>query len=128
VEVQGRARAKVVAVGPEVNPLNQTVLVRAAVTQGAGALRLGEFVQVRVVHAGARAAEGFSVPSAAVVRSAGRAHLFVETAAGLRALPVTVVSAGARESLVTGAVESGMRVAVEGTAALKAALLGGGAH
>jgi RND family efflux transporter MFP subunit len=125
VEVPGRARGTVVAIGAGVNPVNQTVPVRAAVTQGAQALRLGEFVQVTLVHAGAGAAQGFSVPSTAVVRSAGQAYLFVETPEGLRAQPVKVVSAGAQESLVAGALQPGMRIAVRGTAGLKAALLGG---
>ena len=128
VDVDGRAQAKVVAIGAGVSPDNQTVLIRATVTRGAQALRVGEFVQVTLRHVGGRGGEGFSVPGGAVVRAGGHAYVFVETEQGMRPEPVTVVSAGATLSLVTGtALRPGMRVAVEGTAALKAALLSGAA-
>ena len=129
VDVGGRARARVVAIGAGVSPENQTVLVRATVTGGTQALRVGEFVQVTLRHVAGQAGEGFGVPGAAVVRAGGRAYVFVETGQGIRAEPVTVISSGAAELLVTGsALRPGARIAVEGAAALKAALLAGGAR
>ena len=53
------------------------------------------------------------------MRAGGHAYVFVETEQGMRPEPVTVVSAGATLSLVTGtALRPGMRVEMVAVAAL----------
>lgn len=132
VEVPGRAHGTVVGIGASVDPDSQSVMVRASVVAaadaGAAGLRVGELVQATLRLDKGRAADLFSVPAAAVVRAGEQAWLFVETPQGMRAQPVSVLSTGAGRSLVSGGLQPGARIAVQGTAALKAALLAGGAQ
>lgn len=114
--------ARAIDFGPVVSD-SQTVTLRAEVTQGAGALRIGEALQVRVPFA---AGEGWSVPQGAVVRQDDKAHVFVRTPQGFVATPVQVQAAAGQSVLVTGTLKSGQDIATSSVIALKAAWLGKG--
>jgi len=127
VELPGTdAEARLSAIGQDVDPGNQTVLLRAEVTTGADKLRPGQFVEVRV--AAPASAEQYRVPAAAVIRSGERTVVFVATADGFRAVPVQVHGQQADTAVITGDLPADAKVAVAGLAAIKAAWqgLGGG--
>jgi cobalt-zinc-cadmium efflux system membrane fusion protein len=103
---------------------SQTVMLRAQVTQGAQALRLGEFVQVRVPFA--KSEEGWPVPVPAVVRQGDKAYVFVRTEKGFVAQPVTVLDSAGQALRIKGTLRPGQEIAVTSVIALKAAWLGKG--
>lgn len=120
-----QATGRIISIGRSADA-NQTVRVRAEITRGAGSLMPGQVVEA-VIAAGDEQARGaFSIPSAAVVRVDGRSLVFVRTARGFAAMPVTVTGEAAAESsaTVTGAFRGDERIAVRGVAALKARLTG----
>jgi hypothetical protein len=112
---------KVLAIGSSVGA-NQTVMVRAQVSEGAQRLRPGQFVEASVASA-AEAGE-WRVPNAALARVAGKLVVFVQTTSGFSLEQVEMVSEGAADSLVKGVLADDARIAVKGVAALKAASSG----
>lgn len=102
---------------------SQTQTLRARVIRGADQLRPGEIVQARVPFA---AQVGWSLPIQAVVRQDGQAYVFVRSAKGFMATPVTVQSSAGEAVQVQGALKTGQEVAVSSVIALKAAWLGKG--
>lgn len=117
---------KVIAIGRNVSPGNQTVTVRAEVVGGADRLRPGQLVEASIATAGSAAQ--WDVPNAALVRHDGRLLVFVEASEGFRARPVKLVSEGAERSLIAGDLAAEERIAVRGVSSLKAALAGIGVH
>ena len=101
---------------------SQTVTLRAKIDPGNARVSPGEFVQVQVPFAGN--ASTWAVPIASVVRQDGNAYVFVRTASGFSARPVTVVASAAQSVSVEGALEPGDAIAVSNVIALKAAWLG----
>jgi len=116
------AEAKVLTIGRSINRANQTVTVRAVTTRGAERLRPGQSLEVTL----AELAVGgeWNIPTGGISRTAGTATVFVKTPAGFRAQQVRIVSEGAEQTVVAGALKSSDRIAVKGIAALKAALAG----
>jgi len=101
----------------------QTQALRARVTRGAAQLRPGEVVQARVPFA---AQAGWSLPLAAITRQDERAYVFVRSAKGFVATPVSVLSSAGQSVQVQGALRGGQEVAVSSVIALKSAWLGKG--
>ena len=121
IAVAGRDAAAVVeSVGALVGE-SQTTTVRARVTRGAQRLRVGEAVEVALRGA---AAPGWTLPLAAVTHHDGRAYVFVRSAKGFVATPVTVVSSAGQQVRVDGALKAGDALAVGAVIALKSAWLG----
>jgi membrane fusion protein, heavy metal efflux system len=123
VSVVGR---DVTASAQSVNPMvtdSQTMNLRAEVTRGAALLRPGEFVQVRLPMP---AAQGFAVPLASVVRQGDKPYVFVRTAKGFVAKPVTVLASAGQNVRVAGELKAGDEVATTSVIALKAAWQGKG--
>lgn len=100
---------------------SQTLVLRARVVRGAALLRPGEAVQAQVPSA---AATGWALPLKAVTRQDGRSWVFVRSARGFVATPVTVLASNADSVQVSGALQPGQELAASGIAALKAAWLG----
>jgi RND family efflux transporter MFP subunit len=122
IVVAGRdARARPLSVSAQVNG-SQTATLRATVISGVDTLRPGEFLQAQVPLK--ISAETWTVPNAAVVHQDDRTVLFIRSARGFRATPVTVAAESARDVSVAGPLKSGDEIAVAGTIALKAAWLG----
>lgn len=119
VQVAGQAGAgRVIALGAQVDPVAQTLTVRAEVP--AGGLRPGQALEATVI--AAAAADATAVPPQALLREGGRSFVFVELGAGrYRVQPVQVHQNG-RDLVHVQGLAPGARVVVAGTAALKALL------
>ena len=100
----------------------QTLTLRAEVVLGAASLRTGEFVQVRLPFAGA--GEGWAVPQQSVARQGDKAYVFVRTAQGFVARPVTILASGGQTLRVKGDLQAGQQIATASVIALKAAWQG----
>lgn len=101
---------------------SQTVTLRARVNSGEAEFSPGEFVQAQVPFASS--AGTWAVPIGSVAREDDKAYVFVRTASGFSAKPVTVVASAAQSVSVEGALKSGDQIAVSSVIALKAAWLG----
>jgi len=114
---------KVITVGRMVHSADQGVLVRAELVDGNTGLRPGQFVEVRL----AGGSDGaLRVPAAALLRNAGKAYVFVKMADGFEPVEVEVLATEGDSALLRAELPAGAEVVVNGTAALKAAWLGGG--
>lgn len=124
-----QASGRIISIGRNVDA-NQTVRVRAEITRGAASLMPGQMVEVVIATGEEQARGAFAIPSAAIVRIDGRSVVFVRSARGFVATPVTVTSETATASLgtLTGTLRGDERIAVRGVAALKARLSGIGAE
>lgn len=100
---------------------SQTTTLRARVIRGAQRLRPGEAVEARVPVA---AAGGWTLPLRAVTWQDKRAYVFVRSAKGFVATPVTVLSSAGQSARVDGALKPGDAVAVSAVIALKSTWLG----
>jgi len=116
--------ARVITVGQMVHGTDQGVLVRAEVAAAEGLLRPGQFIQARLERGSDEPL--FRVPQSALVRNQGRTWVLVAGADGFRPRAVDVRAEEAGEVIVAGPLTVGDRVAVSGTATLKAAWLSGG--
>jgi RND family efflux transporter MFP subunit len=113
---------KLITIGQGVHAVDQGVLLRAEVTQGTERLRPGQFVQARIA---SNTPSGFRIPKRALVRSQDHAYLFIQVPDGFRPQPVQVLGEEAETMVVSGDLREGDKVVVSGTAAVKAAWLGG---
>ncbi|MGD2073986.1 MAG: efflux RND transporter periplasmic adaptor subunit, partial [Gammaproteobacteria bacterium] len=115
LEVSG----KVISVGRMVHGADQGVLVRAQISEGTERMRPGQFVQAQIARAGS--GSSFRVPRTAVLRSGGQSYVFVAGDEGFLPVSVTVISEEPGYEVIQGDVPAGSRIAVAGTAAIKAA-------
>lgn len=113
----------IVTVGRMVHGADQGVLVRAEIREGTAQLRPGQFVQAQLAFP--VGPESYRVPKAAVVHSDGKSWVFVDKGAGFQPVPVTVVSEAAGQVVLQAALAADTRIATRGSAAIKAAWLGG---
>jgi len=120
------ASGKVISIGRSVAEANQTVMLRAEITDGADNLRPGQYVEAVVGFA--VGPKQWSVPNAALVRAENQTYVFVQTTAGYRAQPVKVLGQTAAAATISGELRGNELVVVKGTVSLKAAWqgLGGG--
>lgn len=117
------AKGKITAIGQSLSNSNQTVLIRALITQGAQSLRPGQFVETSITTSSKGAAQ-WSVPNSALIRLEGKSLVFVETGNGFRPILVTIQQEGSQTSVISGNLNSNDKIAVSGTSALKARLMG----
>lgn len=113
---------KVIAVGHDVDPASQTVLVRAKVTEGTQLLWPGEYLQVSL--ATAATTPVYQVPAGAIARSGNRTVIFIQEKDGFTAVPIKVIASQGGNSVIEGALKGDEQVAVSGIAAIKGAWLG----
>ena len=106
----------------------QTITLRAQINKGAALLRPGEYVQAQVPFAsgagGSADNESWPVPVASVVRQDDKAYVFVRTAKGFLAQPITVLNSAGESVQVQGPLKTGQDIAITSVIALKAAWLG----
>lgn len=119
--VGSKLTAKPISVGALVSE-SQTVTLRAQVNAGEAEFSPGEFVQAQVPFANTDGA--WALPIAAVVRQDGKAYVFVRTASGFSARPVTVIASAAQQVNVEGNLKAGDEIGISNVIALKAAWLG----
>ncbi len=116
------ASGRLIMIGRDVDPENQTVLLRTEITRGTDSLRPGQFIEAQLT--APTAGQRYSVPVTAVARSAKQSMIFVQTAQGFRAQPVQIVSEQHGRSVIAGALRGDERVVVRGVAAVKGAWMG----
>lgn len=124
------ASGKLINVGRQISPGSQTVTLRARMDAGLDSLHPGQMVEATVAAAPQASATAgksatYRIPQAAVVRQAGQAWVFVQTAGarpGFQATPVSVAGNAGADVLVSGsALAANAAVAVKGVSALKSA-------
>jgi len=132
IAVVGRAAsAQPLSMSAMVND-NQTLVLRARVTRGAEQLRPGETVLVQVPFAGSTgstastAGATWALPLQAVARHEEQAYVFVRSAKGFVATPVSVQASSGTAVQLAGPLAAGQEVATSAVIALKAAWLGKG--
>jgi cobalt-zinc-cadmium efflux system membrane fusion protein len=119
----GRAPAGVRSITPSVDAETRAAAVVLALTGDAQGLKPGQAVRVRLTpHAGAAATARFAVPEEAVQSVDGRDVVFVRTAGGFQATPVTVGARSAGRAEVVAGLAPGQTVAGRGAFLLKAEL------
>lgn len=118
---------EIIQLGANVNPDNQTVLVRAKLKNNPASppallLRAGQKTTMQILQK--LAVPAFSVPNNAIAQHDGKAWVFVRTASGFTVHPVTVIGKQAAHAIITGGLTGNEQIAIAGAAALKANWLG----
>lgn len=114
-----QASGKITTIIRSVNRDDQTVHLRAEITTGVDKLSPGQFVEAEL--AGQGESDQYSVPKNALIRNGLKSYVFVQTTKGFTARPVTVVSEQSAQAIIRGDLSGKEKVAVSGTAAIKAA-------
>lgn len=118
--------ARVVSVNRVVAAETQTVVLRAAIDGQGIILRPGEMVVAELPVSGKPGSDdAWEVPLAAVAHDGSQAYVFVRTADGFEARPVTVLASAGQTVQVQGRLGPGEKVASSGIVSLKAAWLEG---
>jgi len=120
LELQGSGtRAELTFISSVIDPQTQTVNVRAQPADAASLLP-GQLTRWNVLSVGTL----LKVPSSAVVKLDGRDVVYVSVPSGYEVRDVDVKSAGSGAWIVMHGLSAGERIAVVGTAALKAMSMG----
>ncbi|MDD2934149.1 MAG: efflux RND transporter periplasmic adaptor subunit [Methylotenera sp.] len=117
-----QASGKLIAVIRSVNKTDQTLHLRAEITNGAEKLSPGQIVEAEISLGGQ--SQHFSVPKSALARQGATAVVFVQTKTGFSPLTVKVISEQGDEAIVDAAFKGDEKIAVTGIAAIKGAWLG----
>lgn len=118
---------KLIAIGRNVDPASQTVLVRAEVAQNTDKLRPGQYVQAAITTTSPQTR--YQVPSSAIVRNGRQTVVFVQTPQGFEVRPVTLLATQSGRTIISGSFSGSEKVASSGLAAIKGAWMGlGGAE
>ncbi|MFZ9642371.1 MAG: efflux RND transporter periplasmic adaptor subunit [Candidatus Methylopumilus sp.] len=131
--LNSEATGKVIAIVPNINKLDQTALVRVAVTAGTASLAPGQLVEAEIAQAINRQAPSFSVEKSAIVqmydaKNTRQTLVFVANKDGFEARPIKLINDTGSQALMTGNFTGTERVVTSGTAVLKAKMqgIGGG--
>jgi membrane fusion protein, heavy metal efflux system len=122
------ASGKVIAMLPSMRAQDQTAIVRAVIYQGVDNLFPSQMVDAMIAPASDTITNqaNFNLPTATLVNHQARHIVFVQTANGFNAREVKLVSTQGNTSIVTGAFVGTEKIAISGTAAIKASWLGMG--
>ncbi len=121
-----QASGKLIAVIRNVNKSDQTLHLRAEITDGAEKLSPGQFVEALIQIGGV--GQYFSMPKSALARQGADTVVFVQRPGGFAAMPVKVISEQGEEAVVDGKFTGKEKIAVTGIAAIKGAWIGLGAE
>lgn len=116
------ASGHLIAVIRSVNKADQTLHLRAEMTNGAEKLSPGQFVEAEIKLGGQ--AQYFSVPKSALARQGSNALLFIQTKTGFKPMKVQVISEQGDETVIDGPFAGTERIAVTGISAIKGTWLG----
>ncbi len=114
---------RVITVGSMIHGESQGVLVRAEIPNPDGVLRPGQFIEVRLARASGR--KVWRVPRQGVLRMGDGTWVLVARPDGFQPVAVKISAQEPDALVVEGDLGHGDRIAVRGTAALKAAWLEG---
>ena len=122
------ASGKVIAMLPSMRSQDQTAIVRAAIYQGVDNLFPSQMVDAMIAPVSSASTNevSFNLPTAALVNHQARHVVFVQTATGFDAREVNLISSQGNISKVAGAFAGTEKIAISGTAAIKASWLGMG--
>ncbi len=115
---------KVITVGRMVHGIDQGVMVRAEIADGAELLHPGQFVQAELA-AATSSGQSFRIPRTALVRQGNKLWVFVKHPAGFQPVAVSIAAEETNTMVVNASFKPGDRIVVAGTVALKAAWLEG---
>ena len=116
------ATARISLLGQSVDPLNQTVLVRAVIDVPHTDIRSGQSVNARIVQNSGEAV--FRVPDTAIAQRAGQTYVFSHSHNGFLVKQVQVLGKEGKNSIITGVLTRNEEIAVTGAVALKARWMG----
>lgn len=119
--------AQVFHVGPVVDSVSQTVMIRAVTDNKQHSLRPGQFLSARIIAAVADEGETYVVPSNALVSDGTDTFLFFRSADGVDVRRVQLLSDSGRESYVASDERLSSEIVTSGVAALKSIWLEAGA-
>ncbi len=114
---------RIITIGGMIHGENQSVLVRAEVPNPAIQLRPGQFVEARL--ALPEVANSWRVPRQALLRVDGKTWVMAARDGGFEPIAVRITSEEPDTLVISGPLTTGDQVAINGTAALKAAWLEG---
>lgn len=117
-----QASGKLIAVIRSVNKSDQTLHLRAEITQGAEKLSPGQMVEADINLGGQ--SQYFSVPKSALARQGADAWVFVQIKNGFKPLKVKVISEQGDEVVADADFKGNEKVAVSGITAIKGTWLG----
>lgn len=113
-----RANAKVIEISQNVNPQNQTALIRARITEGADLLKPGMHVNAELMH---RSTDHIlKVPLSAIFNHEGRQYVFVQGPKGFQATEVALAGEEAHYAVIHEGLTGKEPVVIQGVAGLKA--------
>lgn len=121
-----QASGKLIAIIRSVNKADQTVRLRAEITQGDEKLSPGQMVEAEI-SLGPQV-QHFSVPKSALARQGAESLVFVQTKTGFHPLKVKVIFEQGDEAVVDADFKGGERIAVSGISAIKGTWLGLGSE
>ena len=113
----------ITTIGKMVHGADQGVQIRAEIREGAEKLHPGQFLQVQLAIESKR--KNYRVPRSAVTRAGGNSYVFAEQADSFLPIQVKVIAEETNALIVKAEIPASTRIAVTGTAAIKAAWLGG---
>lgn len=116
-------KGRVISMGKSLNAANQTMMVRAEITENANKLHPEQLV-VAAIEVGGSEEKQWQLPPSAVARHDGKPYVFVKTTEGFRAQEVAVENENASAITISGTLADENQVAVEGVLAVKGKWLG----
>ena len=123
VTAPGRqASARISFVSPALDPQTRQVPVIATLDNGGGQWRVGEPVTASVQLSGSGGGSAVRVPTTAVQTVEGKSVVFVRTAKGFQATPVTLGDAAGDTVIIRSGVTGQEQIATTGSFTLKAEL------
>lgn len=117
-----QAIGQLIAVIRSVNKADQTLHLRAEITQGAEKLSPGQMVEAEISLG--EQSSYFSVPKATLARQGAQAWVFVQIKNGFKAQKVSVISEQGDEVLVNADFKGDEKIAISGITAIKGIWLG----
>lgn len=115
-------KAKLMLIGHEVDPGNQTVLVRSEITQGMDKIRPGQFLQANLTIQDN--SPQYRIPAKALIRNGNQTMVFIVADRGFRPLAVHLLSQQDADAVISGDLSGNEHIAITGIAAIKGAWQG----
>ncbi len=114
---------RIITIGSMIHGEDQGVLVRGEIPNPKAVLRPGQFVEAQLAQTGDKAA--WRVPRQALLRVNGKTWVMVAQGDGFQPVEVIISAEESDALIIKGPLNAGDKVAISGTAALKAAWLEG---
>ncbi len=121
-----QASGKLIAIVRSVNKADQTLHLRAEITQGAENLSPGQFVESQINLS--EATPQFSVSKSALVRQGSETFIFVKNTKGFSPIKINIIAEQGEDAVIDGQFKGNEKVAISGVSAIKGTWLGLGAE